>query len=297
MLTFLLLASQADVSVAKSMRPPPDVVVADDVPYAKRGRRVLYMDLYWRKGRSPEAAPSPVVLFLHGGGWREGSRDQAAPILYELAQRGFVAVSIDYTLSQEETFPAQLIDCKTAVAWLKERADTYTLDPKRIGVFGSSAGGHLASLLGTTADIPELSGAAVASRDTYRVQAVVDLFGPVDLVELMRQRRSAANGRSDLMGDRAPEVQLLGGDPQSKMNLAQMANPSFYASSDDPPFLIIQGLADTVVPPSQSRILQSALQRAGVRSKLVLLPNLGHTLDVPRLKPLIVNFFVQELKP
>ncbi|MBV6397378.1 MAG: Acetyl esterase [Anaerolineales bacterium] len=256
-----------------------------DVTYCTMDGVELKMDFYY-----PETAtqPLPVAMYVHGGGWRKGDKERGAggAELPALQQAGFLAVAVNYRLAPEYELPAMIEDVKCAVRFLRAHADEYNLDPNRIGVFGGSAGGHLVSMLGTT---DESAGFDVGEYLEYssRVQAVVDMFGPVDL--------------TDIVADDSETVQSALGDFDSAL-----ASPVTYVTPDDPPFLIIHGDADKLVPLEQSQSLLAALQAVGVPAELVVVTNAGHGLKpfqgLPispshvEIMELIVAFFEAQLQ-
>ena len=162
-------------------------------------------------------------------------------------------------------FPAQIEDCKAAVRWLRANAGKYNLDADRIGVWGMSAGGHLAALLGTSGGVPELEGSGDNMQYSSRVQAVCDVAGPADLPAMTNL------GPKRMFAIEA----LLGGPLEKDKAKAITASPIHYVSKDDPPFLIVHGEGDRVIPVEQSRRFYEALQKAGVNATLKILP-VGH---------------------
>lgn len=285
------VATTASIHNAKM---PEDITLDRDVVYCVRDRIELKLDIY-RSKHTPAKLPYPV-LFIHGGAWRVGRKDQPNPTLWAITEAGFVSIAISYRMSQEAIFPAQIADCKEAVRWIRAHAAGLNIDPERIGVWGMSAGGHLAALLGTSGGVNELNGTEIQVAGSSRVQAVVDLYGATDLIKLMQQRRSTPYGRADLMGDRAPENQLIGGDVLENQLLAQTASPMAYVTPDDPPFLIIQGDQDQVVPKEQSQMLYDALKAQGVRADLKIIRGMKHELPGPAITEMIVDFFKRELR-
>ncbi len=226
-------------------------------PPAPRARDVAYanlsasqkLDLYTPPGKGPY----PVIVHVHGGAWRTGDKADPRALLgiTALIKNGYAVASVNYRLSAEAKFPAQIQDVKTAVRWLRAHTLEYKLDPERIGAVGESAGGHLVALLGTANEIPELEGLDLGNRGySSRVQAVVDLFGPIDFLP---------DGGS--VGDEINkyETTLLGKPLYKRPDLVKKANPITYISSDDPPFLIMHGTRDKLVPPDQSREFYDAL--------------------------------------
>ena len=251
-------------------RLPAGLTVHRDLVYAKLGERDLPLDLYVPKSETP----LPVVIWIHGGGWRSGSKGNAGPAR-SLVGKGYAVVDVEYRLSGEAIFPAQIQDCKAAVRWVRAKATEYNLDGDHIGVWGSSAGGHLVALLGTSADVDEFETEANAKYSS-RVQAVCDWFGPTDL-RLMNQQ-AIPGSKLDHDAPDSPESQLVGGPIQQQpyASLAEKANPIKYVSKDDPPFLIVHGDDDKLVSYRQSELLQQALAAAGVPSKLQIEAGADH---------------------
>jgi acetyl esterase/lipase len=241
----------------------------------------------------------PIIIWIHGGGWYSGTKE-SSPLL-PLVQEGYAIASIDYRLSTEAPFPAQIGDCKAAVRWVRSNAAHYHLAPNRIGVIGFSAGGHLAALLGTSGGVAALEGNEGNPGVSSRVQAVVDGFGPSDFVSMDREwsaRGDAAPGLPPYHGQLKPRealAALLGGPVESKLDLAKEASPLTYVNAGNPPFLILHGDHDQTVPISQSVTLTNALKQAGVPVELEIAPNAGHGSN-PYYPPFIKAFFAKYLK-
>jgi acetyl esterase/lipase len=250
--------------------------VLPGVPYAALpGIRPLELDVWL----PPESrTPSPAVLFLHGGGWRAGSRHLAGPAFSgaqptpfeQLARAGIAVASADYRLSGEARWPAQLHDVKAAVRWLRARAGELGIDGERIAAWGESAGGHLAELLGLTMDDPALEGGIGVTGPPSRVCAVVAWYAPSDLPAM------AADTGTDPMDPDTREARLLGAPPPAVPDAAAQASPVTHVSAGAPPFLLLHGSADRLVPCVQSERLHSALREAGVHAELVLYPGAHH---------------------
>lgn len=240
-----------------------------DIEYATADGKRLLLDLYLPEG----AGPHPVIVWVHGGGWLAGNKNGGPAV--RQATRGYAVASINYRLSFEAKFPAQIEDCKAAVRWLRANAARYNLNPDRIGAWGSSAGGHLVALLGTTAGVADLEGAGGNSEQSSRVQAVVDWFGPTDLLKMSEQTPDFCVPL-DHDSPLSPESQLIGCAIQTCKERTDRANPMRYVTDDDPPFLIMHGTADCLVPPPQSQSLHDALRAAGLPSTLVYLEGAGH---------------------
>lgn len=226
--------------------------------------RPLRLDLHLPSG----TPPFPVVVWVHGGGWQSGDKDLrgAHPALRQ-RDRGYAVVSVEYRLSSEAIFPAQIQDCKAAIRWLRQNAAAYGLDPARIAAWGSSAGGHLVSLLGTAAGVPALQDLTQgADSQPDAVQAVVDWFGPADF---LRQPASHHDAQS-------PESRLLGCDIDECPDRVALANPISYVDPGDAPFFIQHGSRDTTVDPIQSVLLHAALSASTVPSTHMVLEGAGH---------------------
>jgi len=240
------------------VRRVPDVCYAE-VP----GYRPLELDLYLPDG--PEGdGPRPVIVHVHGGGWRRGSRREPPPGLGpdfygSLAAEGFAVAAADYRLSGEARFPAPLEDVRAAFGWVRDHAGAYGLDADRVFGWGDSAGGHLVLLAA-------LTGTPV--RGAVAWFPVTDLLGlPSDV--------AAAGGAPDV-GPDSREAQLLGAPAGSVPDLARQASPVTHASAGAPPVLLMHGAADDLVPPAQSVRLAEALRAAGAPVELELVPGATH---------------------
>lgn len=287
----------AIAQVRPPLRIPDDVELIRDVEYGKGGDVSLKLDII--RPRNPPKGPMPVVAYIHGGAWQAGSKDQVMYPSIELARRGFFSVSVEYRFSQVATFPAQIEDCKCAIRWLRAHAKEYNLDSTRIGVYGGSAGGHLVALLGTTGGYKELEGKGGWEKFSSRVQAVVDGFGPSDILNMAEDERTDAASNRSAIGNsddaRSPESRLIGGAVPEMKDQARKASPVTYVNRGAPPFLIIHGDKDPLVPVNQSRRLYDALKKAGVDAKLHVVPGMGHGFGAPGLNQEIVDFFVEHL--
>ncbi len=277
---------------------PEGTRILRDVVYEAVDGRDLRLDLYLPE--SDDDRPLPLVIWIHGGGWRTGSK-QNPRLALTLLGRGYAVASLEYRLSGEAIFPAAIDDCKAGVAFLRLNADRYGIDPERFGVWGASAGGHLAALVGTTGDTEQFNAHPVAQRTPTVVQAVCDWFGPTDFLQMDAQ----AIPGSRLVHDdpNSPESRFVGGPIQEEpfRSVVSQANPLTYVSAVDPPFLIMHGDADVLVPYRQSVLLHEALREQGVDSTLVVVEGAGHGLgggDTPRdvLIRQVIGFFDQHLK-
>jgi acetyl esterase/lipase len=267
--------------LAAQVTAPYAVDLHPNLEYANVGGHSLRLDLYLPKGATQ---PVPLIIWIHGGGWSTGSKSDCRVV--PLVPTGFAVASIDYRMSQEAIFPAQIYDCKAAVRWLRANAATYHLDPTKFGAGGDSAGGHLVALLGTTAHPDLLEGNEGNPGVSSEVQAVVDLFGPTDLAVI-------APGYSDSRDNAV--AHLLGGPVDEKMDLARQASPVTYVNARSAPFYIANGDADTVVPVAQSVELNAALQKAGVPSTLHIVPGGGHEFNDDAVNHEAIAFLTQYL--
>jgi acetyl esterase/lipase len=238
---------------------PANIEVYRDLVYVPGGNKRQSLDLFV-PGRGDE--PLPLIVWIHGGGWKYGSKN-FCPVL-SWTKKGYVVASINYRLSQDAKFPAQIEDCEAAVGWLREHAEKYHIDRDRVVAWGASAGGHLASLVGTAWDVTEWEQGH--EKGSSRVEAVIDWYGRSDLTPVSTNPAFA----------HSPSAFLLGGSGNDVARLAKEASPIFYASRDDPPFLIMHGDRDNVVPLRQSQALAEALKKVGVKVKLLVLKGLGH---------------------
>lgn len=237
----------------------------------------LRLDLY-----RPAVAgkPAPVIIWLHGGGWFTGDRTLAPDLAGFAAATGCAVASIDYRLSGEALFPAQLHDVRAAIRFLRLHAGDYDLDPAAVGVWGASAGGHLAALAGLTGHLTQLpdepdyvKGARGIPPVDTSVQAVAESYAPVDLSAVVAEATESVPGMDP---NQAPESRLLGGHPLERPELARQANPLSWVSSAAPPFHISHGNGDVLVSSSQGERLHDALVAAGVETELYLLDGYKH---------------------
>ncbi len=255
----IVAMAQGAHSVGEQAQPPRPTEL--DVTYCVMDGVELKMDIYRPQGSS---APTPALLYVHGGGWTSGDKRSGEGVrdIAELLARGYLIAAVNYRLAPSYKFPAMIEDVKCAVRFLRENAERYTIDPEKIGAWGGSAGGHLVALLGT-ADSSAGWDVGQYLEHSSRVQAVVDMFGPTDLTVLFE----GANPR--LM------EQVFGTSDRNSETLKR-ASPVTWVSSDDPPFLILHGERDPLVPVSQSQIFYERLQAAGVPATLVIVKNAGH---------------------
>ena len=252
--------SGADTASEESSR----VTIREGIEYARPGKNPLLLDLYLPK----DVENPPLVVFIHGGGWKGGKRKPCR--LAWVAHHGYAVASIDYRFSQEAIFPAQIEDCKTAVRWLRAHAKQYGYNAARIVVAGGSAGGHLAALMGTSGDVKQLEGAGGHPEQSSRVDGVIDYCGPADFILRIKSEPHATEQAGGGV------FHLLGGKASENLELARLASPVTHVSPDDPPMLIFHGAKDTKVLPEQSEVLRDRYREVGLDADLQIMPEKGH---------------------
>ena len=266
-----------------------------DLNYAGDGKSYHTLDVY-----SPTSSnnKSPLILTIYGSAWKS-NRSKASKyikksLIKPLIDAGFAVASINHRSSTDALFPAQIHDVKAAIRFLRGNAKEYKIDPSFVGVTGSSSGGHLAAMAGTTSHNKMMEGNIGSFLDyDSHVNAVVDWFGPTDFLLMdicgSKMVHDAVN---------SPESKLIGGAIQENKEKARAANPINYISSKTPPFLIIHGMVDLTVPYCQSKVLKMALERANIESELISVRDGGHGKNVfiDKYKVEMVNFFLKNLK-
>jgi len=274
----LLLA----VSLGAAPKVPEGVEVLRDLEYAQVKGVGLKLDLY-RPVTTP-SAPMPLVIWVHGGGWKTGTKANC-PAAW-LAAKGYAVASLDFRLLPEHPWPAQIEDPIAALRWLRKESGRYGFDAERTAAMGGSSGGHVVALWGTL---------TLPAED--KVKAVVDWYGPTDLLTMPPNVLSEKRTRAELA--KANGALLLGGVVMDQPDKAKAVSALHQVSKDDVPFLIMHGTADTSVPVDQSERLHAALKAAGVESTLKLLPGAGHggkEFDSPESRALIQAFLDKHLK-
>ena len=267
---------------------PPGVELVRDVPYGFADGQPLLLDLARPRPGNRPGALLPAIVYMHGGGWRQGSKAVGVPTACYYAMHGFVAASVGYRLSDRAIWPAQIEDCKCAVRFLRAAAGEHGIDPARIGAMGASSGGHLALLLGLTGGGKQFADKGGWENFSSDVSPVCDLFGVTDLLEW--PGRPAATSAT---------AQLLGGTIDRVRERYIEASPVRYVHPGAPPFLIVHGDRDELVPLSQSELLHAALKAAGVDTTLHVVKGAGHgPLEVvtPEVRDIIMAFFEKHLK-
>jgi acetyl esterase/lipase len=271
-----------------SVELPDNVTFEKDIAYSSPGGEVLALDMARPKNAK---GPLPAIVCIHGGGFRAGNRQHHDRLCLQLAQRGYVAVTVTYRLAPAHQFPAAVNDVKAAVRWLRANAAKYGIDPERIGATGDSAGGHLALMLGLTGDVKSFDAAEGGSVDqSSRVNCVVDVYGPSDFTKSY-----------DKSVDAAEVLPLfLGGDLKTARHRHILASPLYWVTPHAAPTLAIHGTKDPYVAHEQARWLIDRLQGADVDAELLTLEGAGHGFkgdDAKRAQEALFAFFDKHLKP
>jgi acetyl esterase/lipase len=259
--------------------PYGSAIVRKDIPYVANPHVRQTFDLYLPKD---EVHPVPLVFWLHGGAWMLSNKDWNN-VKY-LVKHGYALASVDYRLSGDAIFPAQIKDCNAALNFILAHATSYGIDPTRFVIGGASAGGHLALLLGLARN--EKAFDADASVKPF---AILDFFGPTDLTSIIDEV-GHGHGR-EVQEDVVPR--LLGGPLADHLDLARLASPLTYVTPENPPVLILHGDKDDLVPYAQSQRLHSRLEQVGVRNELITVHGAGHDgpmFETPEIQEKVISF-------
>ncbi len=235
--------------------------------------------------------PVPLLVFIHGGGWRSGNKKVGLRKLSPFLNGTMVGASINYRLSDEAQWPAQIHDCKAAVRWLRAHAEEYNIDPERIGVYGNSAGGHLALMLGVSSGSPLHEGKIGEHIDQpSSVSCVIDGFGPADFLTMGKTPRKDHDSPGSAIS------LLVGGPVQERKEVARSASPLAYVGADSSPTLILHGSEDPLVPFEQSHVLAEELKKHGVECFLVKVEGGKHGFPInDELKKRVTQFLTRYL--
>ncbi len=271
-------------------QPLPPLVMAEGVVYKQApgwygaDNMPLRLNIIRRK----DDIPRPTILWITGGGWQNVSKNAHVPAMVYLAEAGFTLVTAEYRTTAECPHPGQLYDIKAAVRYLRANASRWNIDPDHIGIMGESAGGHLSAMMGVTSGDPQFDEGDNLNYSSA-VQAVCPWYPPTDFTA----PEFLATDAFSLL------VMLIGGDPRTHIEEAKAASPAYQVKPDNPPFLIIHGTGDTLVPFSQSEILYEKLVSAGVPADLLAIEGAGHGDDrlfcSPEVKDAILAFFRRHL--
>jgi acetyl esterase/lipase len=269
--TLTYLAAGIGLEKLAELEPEIPITIEElkDVEYKNVNGKSLQMDFYRPKNAEGQL---PLLLFIHGGGWKSGKRSDYLVYLTSFAQKGYITATVSYRLKRDSIYPAAVEDVTDAVKWLFENGENYGYDPDRIALIGGSAGAHLAMLAGYGWE-----NRASQHNKTHRVKAVVDIYGPVDLTTDYAQTQPLVTG-------------FIGHAYNKKPKLYREASPITYLNSSCPPTLILHGTSDTLVPVSQSDTLKSRLDALGVPCEYYRVPLWPHAMDIAKR----VNDFSQK---
>jgi len=246
---------------------PDSVTCEQELTFRDDTHPTLALTLYWHHSTP---AATPLIIWFHAGGWSMGNRSSCEPALH-LLKHGFAVASADYRKSHQAVFPCQIEDSKAAVRWLRGMAEHFNIDPARIGVWGESSGGHLASMLGTTIHVTNWDKSGPFTNLSSRVKAVCAWYGPTDFYRMNDRPGAIDHDAADSF-----ESKFLGAPIRQVPDKVHEANPISHITKDCPPFLLMHGSDDEHVIPEQSKILHGALRAHGIESRLILLPGCGH---------------------
>ena len=267
-------------------------VVRKDIPYEGARRSGIKADLYTPPGN--HAAPLPAVLYIHGGGWYSGDKgdQRGQSVCRDLVNAGYAVFAINYQLGNpgvgQAGWPQNFYDCKTALRYMRKNAAELGIDPARIGVIGLSAGGHLALLLGSTAQVKDLNQGGLYTEQGNDVSCIIDFYGPPDLAAFEQTRATPL------------VVPIFKGatDAETAENIRR-ASPVTYIDAKTPPILVIQGAADTLVPVQLSRNFADRLKQLGTTYQYVEIPGLNHgfSMEAKQTDPVTRQTKETDLRP
>ena len=277
----------------KPVSPPQRLAdaleIKADLPYAGNDNPRQMVDLFLPRHRATDK-PLPVIVYIHGGGWSGGSRKGGGPVAPYVATGNYAGVSVGYRLSSEAKWPAQIHDCKAAIRWIRGHAKEYNLDADHIGVTGTSAGGHLVSLLGLTEGVKELEGSIGEFTSlSSKVTCVANICGPQDMASPLMQGDAALKDDPAVAG-------LLGGSLSEKAAEAKACSPLTYVHAGAPPFMTVHGTKDMRVNFTNATRLQEALTKVGSPTILVPVTDGGHGFNSPEANGRVKQFFEMHLR-
>ena len=259
-LDYLAIGVGLEKLVERNPEVPASIESFKDIEYKNVNGKSLQLDIYKQKELQEKA---PLLVFIHGGGWRSGKRQDYLVYLLDYAEKGYVTATVSYRLKKDSIYPAAIEDVMDAVDWLFKNGNKFNYDTTRVALIGGSAGAHLAMLAGYDWENPR----AAERTPTHRVKAVVDIYGPVDMTTPYAQTQYMV---TDFIGHSYTE----------KPELYWEASPAKYLSATNPPTLILQGTSDNLLPPSQSDTLKARLDRIGVPCEYYRFPLWPHAMDM-----------------
>jgi acetyl esterase/lipase len=264
--------------------------VYTDIPYAPsepQGSRGHLLDLYVPHRQGKKARP--LLIVMGGSAWLgDNGKEYAAQLAPHFTAAGYVVAGVSTRSSSQARFPAQVHDVKAAIRWLRVHARDYGIDRTRFAVLGDSSGGWTATMAGVTGDVPWLEGKVGLRGAPSAVQAVVNLYGPTDFLQMDAHMLpgacaafNATMGTTDCHNDvGSPESRLVGCAIQTCPKQVHAANPILYVTPNDPPFLVAHGQQDMLVPHHQSELLYAALKRSCVPATFFSVPDVGHSRNI-----------------
>ncbi len=300
-LAAVLLTGLVGAPPSSAASSPYEVEIHTDIAYAPAQpstSRGHLLDLYVPSQHAK--AKRPLLIFMGGNGWlRDDGKEEAQALAPYFNAAGYAVAGVSTRSSLQAQFPAQVHDVKAAIRWLRANARTYGIDPSRFAVMGDSSGGWTATMAGVTGDVRGLEGDLGVTGVSSKVQAVVDLYGPTDFLQMDEHMLPGACaefnqifGLTNCHNDaRSAESLLVGCAIQTCPDRVQAANPVTYLSPNDPPFLIAHGQEDMLVPDHQSELFFRALKDACVLATLYSVPGVGHSPDIvlPDNQPAVVT--------
>ena len=288
---------QAAPAAKPEAKLPPGVKMLGDISYIPNGDDAQKLDLYLPE--KPADRPQPLIVHIHGGAWRGGSKFPC-PVV-NMVGKGYAVASVEYRFSQKAKFPAQIQDCQAAIRWLRANSKQHNIDPEHVGVVGGSAGGHLSALVGTAGGKKAFPMIGGNEEQSDRVQAVCDIYGPANFSTVMQQAADDKNIRNifQFNSPKDPYSLLIGVSLEGNREKTDAVSPVHYVSKDNPPMLILHGTHDALVPYAQSEEFAAALKAKGIEVWLQTLPGSGHGgggFGKPAIIALTQNFFDKHLK-
>lgn len=286
---FLIKIFCVSLLYVSSVNASEHAMIDKDIVYKRIDGNAISLDLYTPSAHAGQ--PYPLLVWVHGGAWKRGSKD-AIPtknptLLKAVLEKGYALAAVDYRLSGEAIFPAPLKDINDALNFLHDHANQYNITADKLVMMGRSAGGHLAGLVGATNSQSNI--AFYTPQPKYEVKAVVSFFGPTDLLALGKKHGKKASKRSSVS-------RFLGDIPSNIPDIAQRASSTHYINSNTPPFIQLHGAEDRRVPVSQSQRLKSKLDEYGVDNQLFIEPGVGHSaavFDTEKYVPRVMDFLEQ----
>ncbi|MDD1828505.1 alpha/beta hydrolase [Photobacterium sp. ZSDE20] len=283
-ITKLLLLSFVGLSAANANAV---YTVEKDILFKTVETREIKLDLYLPTTQANADGKYPLLVWVHGGAWKRGTKDDIPTknplLLNSVLSEGYALASVDYRLSGEATFPKPVEDINDAINYLHDNASKYNLAADSLVMMGRSAGGHLAGLVGASNTYGDIS---FYSKPNYQIAGVVSFFGPTDLLELGNKGNRPTSKKSSVS-------RFLGDIPSEVPELATQASTTSYINSDAPPYIQFHGTLDKRVPLEQSQILKDVLDKYGIENKLFIEEGVGHSapiFDTDKYVPHVIAF-------